>query len=829
MKELYTTLASRLLNNSDFVEDYRKLFTIYILNLVGDEADEISKKTAIRLTRVAQILVSSRNPEYIQIGVRIIDMFLELTPSYLEDLLIIAEEIFSNLGNFPNVSLIDYRWSDRPRLYRSFSSEMSSAMHRSINEIEELNIDGTNFQVDLWNSLEEGLDIVTIAPTSTGKSFLIIQHVVHTMLKNPEQVKYAAYVVPSRALIHEVSKKIQKILSGNHNGNIEVATIGQRERTYRKNTIFVVTQERLLMLLHFQPLMSFSYVVVDEAQNIAGDSRGVLLHIAISQILERGNLQLVFSTPSEDYKNSFKSLLGEAHSLLHTDQSPVAKNIIEVRCSGRNLILKSKSPAVEVSIPKKFSGTKIDDIVYRLGRKRSSIVYANTKSDCENLARSLSDLVEEEKSDLADAEDYIRNTIHKDFTLASAISKGVAFHYGPLPRNIRIMIENHVENNYIDFLICTSTLAEGVNLPAKNLFISDPKIRRYQKPSTAMPKVQYKNIVGRAGRLMTHFSGNVFLINFDTWKHPECASEEIEAELPTYFRLLKDNLEDVLRHIKGESPSIELDQQSLNAAINKTIQDVERGTFESKSRDYIGDAERQQITNAIEDLLDGIDVPAAILALNPSIGILQQSRLFSYLSQYEDLLSLEPMHPKNQGFFDHIKTLITILYEFDMLQIPELRWEGFSDKLSAITVSWARGVPLKQIIEDSIHYRTSSQPLKIDTEVRNTVRIIDNDIRFKLATSVKCFTQLFTLCALQNEIETDHMIEIYSYLEVGASDQLILRLISLGLCRQTSIEISDKMKDLDFGEGDSLNQILKHPLYESLHKITRQEIESLIN
>lgn len=827
MQQIYTSVANRILERDNFLEDYQTLFAGYIRTLIGDEPEEISRKLAMRLTRAAQIFVASGVSENIQTGIRIIDMLLEVAPTYLEDLLIIAEEVFLGLGDFPNVNLINKKWTDRPKIARSFSSELSVGMHRSINEVEGLHTHGTNFQVDLWNSLEEGLDVVTIAPTSTGKSFMIMQHVVHCILREPDQVTYAAFVVPSRALIHEVSKKIQRILANLNEDSIEVATVGQKERTYDRSTIFVVTQERLLMLLHFQPLLAFGYVVIDEAQNIAGDSRGVLLHIALSRIMERGRLQLVFSTPSEDYRDAFTSLLGEARSILHTEQSPVAKNIIEVRCKGRQLVLRTSNPEAEVSVPKGFTGVDLESIVLRLGHGNSNLVYANTISRCEKIAKKLSGLLGREKEELSDAANYIHATVHDEYSLADAVRKGVAFHFGPLPRNIRIMIENEVESGTIDYLVCTSTLAEGVNLPAKNLFIHDPKIVKRGEDNLPMSKVQYKNIVGRAGRLMTHFSGNVFLLNFDTWEYPDCVSDTVEPKLPTYFKLLRENLDDVLACIRGEQPSPELNQDALHATVNKVIQDVEQGTFNAVVQEHLAEDQRERINEAIGELLNSIEVPPAILALNPGIGILQQNRLYEYLLEHDDLLSLQPVHPQATGFPNYVEALVKLLNDFDLLQIRGLENERFFNKLCAITVSWTKGVSLKRIIRNSLRFSSREHRPSIDVEVRSLVKLIEKEIRFRLGTATKCFSQIYTVCALLQGIDTDEVIDVYPYFEIGACDPLMVRLISAGFSRQTAIEVSAIMGDLDVDGGDLLSQIMGHAAYDQLHRITRKEIESL--
>ncbi len=826
MPNLYDTLAQGILERPEFLADYQSLFTSYVHTTIDDAHEEIPSDAATRLARTAQILIASGVPKNIDVGVRIIDMFLELDPPYLEDMLIVAEEVFGRLGDFPNIALIDQRWTERRRLDRSLPAELASQMHRDMNSLEVLAVEGTHFQVDLWGSLEDGGDVVAVAPTSTGKSYIIMEHLIHRMARDKEQVTFAAYVVPSRALIHEVSKKIQRALTREGVDWIEVATIGQRDRTYDDTTIFVLTQERLLMLLHFQQLMTFTYIVVDEAQNIANDSRGVLLHIALARVMERGRVQLVFSTPSEDYKGAFASLLAPGGAILSTAHSPVGKNIIEVGCVGRHIVLKSTYPPAEVRVPKRFTGTGIPDMIHRLGAQSGNIVYANTTPKCERLAGALASLMAEPREALVDAADYVRATVHENSALASCIEQGVAYHYGPLPRHVRIMVEGEVEAGTVAYLVCTSTLAEGVNLPGKNLFIHDPKIAaRRRESDRPMPRVQYKNIVGRAGRLMTHFSGNVFLLNFDSWTFPECVEDTVEPQLPTYIRILREHLEAVLGEFSGVDAGGDLDRQALSATVNKLIQDEQRGVLVSSLQEHLSDATIREISVAVDALLGSVELPAAILELNPGIGVRHQNALCAAMLEHDDLTELWPVHPQTPEFPAYLEKLITLTYECGVLQLPGLENDRFARKVVNVAVQWARGRLLKEIIGNAIRYGRRGE--SVDAAIRNTVKLLNNEIVFRLAAAIKCFTQLYMYCTDLQGIDTDGAIEIYPYLEIGASDPLSIRLISSGLSRETALQVRDGMPDLSPEDQHIIQAVLEHEAYRQLHPMTRREIESL--
>ena len=59
----------------------------------------------------------------------------------------------------------------------------------------------------------------------------------------------------------------------------------------------------------------------------------------------------------------------------------------------------------------------------------------------------------------------------------------------------------------IKVIFCTSTLLRGVNLPATNLFIMSHK-----NGTRILSAVDFRNLVGRVGRLGITLNGNAFLV-----------------------------------------------------------------------------------------------------------------------------------------------------------------------------------------------------------------------------------------------------------------------------------------------------------------------------
>jgi len=88
------------------------------------------------------------------------------------------------------------------------------------------------------------------------------------------------------------------------------------------------------------------------------------------------------------------------------------------------------------------------------------------------------------------------------------LERGIGIHHGRIPRAIAQKCVKLFNDGKIKYLICTSTLIEGVNTKAKNVIIYDNKIARAK-----FDYFTFNNICGRSGRMFSHFIGNVFLFH----------------------------------------------------------------------------------------------------------------------------------------------------------------------------------------------------------------------------------------------------------------------------------------------------------------------------
>lgn len=336
-----------------------------------------------------------------------------------------------------------------------------------------------------------------VAPTSYGKSELIFTRALETMSKGAARV---CILVPTKALITQTQRSLYHYQRRN-------------ETRYRVIThpdafngelsfIAVLTQERLLGLMTKNPTLTFTEVLVDEAQNLleAGARSETLsstLYIAKSR------------NPSThiSYYSPFLNDTSETQHLGSID-SEIRSFVVDEKLKSEIFIAVTEQ---EISIYDQFLGKNLDvhpsnfrkeheaEFIRALG-KGSTLVYCNRPRDVEQIAV---ELAEGTSTVLASptgqrASKALSEFFHPEYKLVSLLQHGVAYHHGKMPEIVRQYVEalfNSSDPMEERYLACTSTLLEGINTPADRLVVLTPKRGRRQLTPAA-----FRNLVGRIGR-----------------------------------------------------------------------------------------------------------------------------------------------------------------------------------------------------------------------------------------------------------------------------------------------------------------------------------------
>jgi helicase len=194
--------------------------------------------------------------------------------------------------------------------------------------------------------------------------------------------------------------------------------------------------------------------------------------------------------------------------------------------------------------------------------------------------------------------DYLETEFGASWIGAKSLRNGAVLHHGDIPQETREVLEELLRDRHIQLVICTSTLAEGVNLPIRSLVLYSVQRRVGSGQPENMLARDIKNLVGRAGRAGANTKGLVICANPDQWwlVQPVAtagAGEPVRGSL----RTLIESLETFLR-----THSLALDNQFLEyqAVIHPLIDGVDATLIELIAEE-IGDAEFLRLAADLSD------------------------------------------------------------------------------------------------------------------------------------------------------------------------------------------------------------------------------------
>ena len=391
---------------------------------------------------------------------------------------------------------------------------------------EQLSVNG--FQRKFWSEAEKVDRWLSVsAPTASGKTFLISKWLVDAVERGLARV--VIYLAPTRALVAEVEGRLSETIAGK--SSIEISSLPMPEKYYMamtagKRAVFVLTQERVHLLANaVDGEILVDLVVVDEAHKIGDNQRGVVLQDAIER-LARANpaLRVVFVSPGTENPEQLLEDAPEGTSgvAITSDAPTILQNVIYADQVPRRpkewaLSLRLDENVVDLGVlnlkSKPMSIRKrLAFIAAAAGERGGTLVYANGAAEAEEIALLISQLVEDDTKateELSDLADLIRKCVHRQYQLANVVERGVGFHYGNMPSLIRLEVERLFREGKIKFLVCTSTLVEGVNLACRTIVVRGPK----KGKSNVMEPHDFWNLAGRAGRWGDEFQGNIVCIN----------------------------------------------------------------------------------------------------------------------------------------------------------------------------------------------------------------------------------------------------------------------------------------------------------------------------
>lgn len=567
-------LAEKVYNLDSFKRQYEALLTLSVSDTIPnliwdkDKSDLLSQIDWNNILSIASLFSYCDESKYLDAALRIAQTCLtqEATNENQKNA---AAFVLDNLTIKPAIKIA----LDKQYLKKNFRDSYPFALKLQQNksDIEHAIIVNDDifllnkFQKEVYSAYKHNETISISAPTSAGKSYILCTLLLEELTEGNKNI---VYVVPTRALISQVESDLKALLKQYNLENLtNVTTVPpQEEIIEEKSNIFVFTQERLHWFLHGNSNNRIDILIVDEAHKIEDGNRGILLQQKIEDVVKaNSSIKVFFSSPFTSnpeillenvINNSRKckvntQFVAVNQNLLYVSQVPRKIREWQIHlCTVENTILLGKIVMTDRPTTERH---KIVHTAYQTSNKGGCLIYSNGAADAEDTASLLYDLLPERQPDSETTEliGLVQSTIHAQYVLARVLSKGIAFHYGNMPLLIRNEIERLFSIGKIEYLVCTSTLLEGVNLPAKSIIIRKPS-RGIGNP---LNQNDFWNLAGRAGRLGKEYSGNIFCIEPLKWSvqpEPNKAKQEIKRAL----NVIENKGEELLDYIRHQSPSL---------------------------------------------------------------------------------------------------------------------------------------------------------------------------------------------------------------------------------------------------------------------------------
>lgn len=853
---IFNKLSEEALQSDYFRALYMKLSSIAADRIFGGAQDKerLNEKELSHLLRFGDILSNSSQSNARNIAYKIISL-LSMDYSMHPAFKTVSTAVFSKLGNFPALNQLNYQ-IDLP---------FERLLEKSVKEIRQKvsgseNMYYTDSQYELLNKIKDSSYYSFAGPTSMGKSF-IIKAAIREMLTKSTRGNFVI-VVPTRALINQTSQDIKvdlaDVLEPLGYKVMVNAIVSEITNTLEDNYIFVLTPERLLRFLSTEGNPDIHCLFIDEAHKLTAekDTRSVTLYLSVEKTLRKfPSVKLYFASPNVSNPEIFLELFNkDISNAFKTKESPVAQNLFFVDLIGKRVTHYTDYDTYDL-YPELVQDCQSGlEFIRRLGSNQANIVYCNSPTDTVANARSFCGYLngtavhfsDEHRNELRKAKDAIKELIHKDYYLIECLDYGVAYHFGSLPQLVRNSIEMLFKKGVIKHLFCTSTLLEGVNLPAKNVFILKNK-----KGKATISKIDFWNLAGRAGRLNHELSGNIFCVrdNPTDWKKIDILDAKDEIRLKTSVSVNMDKklnqIESILRKkplLKGTEAEKEVLKYIANIISIDTLE-LNSGYMSPLIEKLIHD-NKFEIIELARKSMEGNQVPREIIITNPSIIAKHQDDVYKYIVT---------SNPNTVKFPDYVNytNVLNILNIFHKLyhwedSEPKLKFTESLTYYAQLANNWVNGFSLHSLIarsleykrdfrKDILYYRNGQRMIEpfdiknhfhVNQEINTLIGDIEKVLRFTLEKYFNNYYQM--LCQV---LGTENAGENWAnFLEYGTQNSVIVELQNIGFSRHVANYLHSNHSDTLIQKNGKFQGINKKTLLLSLNigSIEFDEINSLL-
>ncbi len=367
------------------------------------------------------------------------------------------------------------------------------------------------FQLEAIEKIKES-DVLVSAPTGSGKTWIAME-TIRSFLAQEKRVWYAS---PLKALSNSIYQQLTTefganacgILTGDRKENVDAPIIvGTTE----------ILRNQLYDCMHQGSSIRTDLVILDEAHYLSDPERGVVWEEVLIYLPVRVRMMLLSATISnaEEVCNWLADIRRAPCTVVLGRERPVPLEMLFlfpdgllVPLGGKKGLFSKVKKFVSNERPKRRGRQERIDFGKVMDCLRTfdllpAIFFLKSRADCDRAletcpsnrhAGNQSGMNKELKAFLAD-HGYLGN--HRQ--IPSLLKSRVASHHGGQLPYWKVLVENMMAKGFLDAIFSTSTVAAGVNFPARTVALLQSD-RFNGREFVDMTATELHQMIGRAGR-----------------------------------------------------------------------------------------------------------------------------------------------------------------------------------------------------------------------------------------------------------------------------------------------------------------------------------------
>ena len=757
----------------------------------------------------------------------------------------------------------------------------------------------------------KGKSAVIQMPTSAGKTKSTELIIRSAFLSG--RATLAVIVAPFRALCNEIKNTLADAF---YNEPIKIDELSDTLQIDFKfsdllghQQILVLTPEKLFYILkHSVDLASKIYLLIlDERHQFDSGTRGVTyellltsLNLKIPQEAQKILISAVISNAKDigEWLNgesnvvdgealipafksiAFASWLDQQGRIEYVNATDIDRNEFFVPRVIEKIELNKKGRERKKRyFPEKGDGQSIAIYLgFKLVSNGSIAIFCGSKPTAVSICEKAIDIIErnthlKQPKEYSNYQEVIRlRNLHilnlgEDSSASISSQYGIFSHHGNVPHGIRLAVEYAMRENLIRFVVCTSTLAQGVNLPIRYLIVTSI----YQAGDRIKVR-DFHNLIGRAGRSGMHTEGSILFVDPEVYENRKNSREKWRWEQikdllnPNNSEPCISNLLSIFDPITSDDGKSHIDIKALDFAkayiygsndIHNLVDEIVQKyhdknfshngvtqqiswkinlicslenfllSFESNEEKlteanaivlaegtlafYLADEEKkEQLRLLFKILADNIitnmkDSESRIVYGKTFYGIHDSQVILKWLSEYSDKLIV----------VENNNEIIEALWEIMKIYIRNKSFNKFNkpDILLEMVKKWVSGRSFSEIYQFSkdndckLGYGTRPRKIKIE----NIVDIFEGGIAYDASLFVSTLAEFTNLLERNDKIKLFNILQFFQkHLKYGLPTKTAIALYEMGF--------ADRVIAQDLALSLGLISIEKQKIIEELKK-----------